>query len=168
MINEFNKNLCFSDTEINFMMNCYAFNSVGYSSKYAKTDSYHKIERKNSGLKLWEEMSFEERKDEFIKRLVDDLNIVSKEIRAFNKLDYLLDRALDPLDPLSLFYKMTLVKMGASLTGEGDIRIPLEVKEKIERIDLSNQQILQMDPIKSLIQGNKLTQGLNRNFKYEF
>jgi hypothetical protein len=71
--------------------------------------------------KLWENMTPQERTAEFQASALKDLEIAAKE--ATNPVDYLLDRALDPLDPMAGLYKAILKAQGAQITEKGGIKL---------------------------------------------
>lgn len=145
-----------SDQEIDFIMSCYAVQGAGYDFKRDKTVGFHNIHRKTMGMKLWEEMSILERKQEYFVQLRKDLEIATKQLEGKNRVDYLLDRALDPLDPMANFYKIVLVKLGATITDDGAIRLSKELKERLENWELRHKRLIDLVPLKELEQNRKL------------
>jgi len=66
----------------------------------------------------------------------------------------ILDRATDPLDPMAGFYKLLLVKLGATVTDDGKIKISQGLKETLENNMLHNKQVI------DLVSSNVLDQSL--------
>ncbi len=143
------------DQEIDFIMSSYAVCGAGYDFKRDKTIGFH-THRKAMGLKLWEEMSIVEQKQEYFVKLRKDLEIATKQLEGKNRVDYLLDRALDPLDPMQNFYKLVLVKLGATITDDGAIRLSKELKERLENWELRQKRLIDLVPLKELEQNRKL------------
>jgi len=48
-------------------------------------------------------------------RILRDFRVARIEIKSRDPIDYLLDRALDPLDPMNTVYKFILVELGAKV-----------------------------------------------------
>lgn len=142
-----------NDREIEYMMDIYAQFGTGYNSKINKTVMNRKI-REFMGEKLWEEMTIEERKKEFFDKLKEDLEFTAKYVMENNKINYFLDRATDPLDPMAGFYKLLLVKLGATVTDDGKIKISQGLKETLENNMLHNKQVI------DLVSSNVLDQSL--------
>jgi len=138
-----NGSLNINDQEISYMVDIYAQFGAGYNAKLNKTILNKKI-RGSLGDKLWEEMTNDERKREFFAKLKEDLEFTSKYILENNKINYFLDRALDPLDPMSGFYTLLLVKMGATITEDGKIKVTNELKERLERNILNSKQSFEL------------------------
>lgn len=69
--------------------------------------------RELQGMKLLEEMSRDEILTEVKQNIINDFKISSEEIKNRNSVDYLLDRALDPLDPMNVVYRLILEMLGA-------------------------------------------------------
>ena len=136
--------LVFNDKEIEAMMNIYAQFAIGYKLESNMTNKFYQVHRKSIGQKLWEDMTLDERKDEFFKALKNDLEITSKQVLGKNRIDYLLDRALEPLDPMSGFYKCVLLKLGATITEDGKIRLSLSLKERLENYELQNKRTIDL------------------------
>ncbi len=91
------------------------------------TQDFRKSLRKFMGLKEdYTKLSREEKIAEIRKRITDDFKIAREEIRKQNPVDYLLDRALDPLDPMNVVYKFILNALGAEINKKG-IRLPQEL-----------------------------------------
>lgn len=124
-----NGHLDINDREIEYMMDVYAQFGAGYNSKINKTVMNRDI-RKLMGEKLWEEMTIEERKKEFFDKLKEDIEFTDKYVLENNKINYFLDRATDPLDPMAGFYKLLLVKLGATVTEDGKLRISPGIERK--------------------------------------
>ena len=151
-----NGKIYLSDQEIDFIMSSFAAKGVGYDFKRDKTVGFLKIHRQNMGMKLWEEMSIVEQKQEYFVQLRKDLEIATKQLEGKNRVDYLLARALDPLDPMQNFYKLVLVKLGATITDEGAIRLSKELKERLENWELRQKRLIDLVPLKELEQNKKL------------
>ncbi|NLE01614.1 MAG: hypothetical protein GX640_17255 [Fibrobacter sp.] len=92
------------------------------------------------GMKLWEEMSDTERTAEIFNRIKTDFETAQNEIQ-FKPVNYLLDRALDPLDPLSDFYKVILKNLGAQINGNA-VKLPDHLELEIARESLRYDQSL--------------------------
>lgn len=107
----------------------YSDKSAGYSPSQGQTTGLTRSLRSGAGQKLWEDMTQAERIAEFRAAAIKDYGIAIKE--ASNPTDYLLDRALDPLDPMSGFYKLVLDRAGAEIKGD-KIRIPDSVRTQID------------------------------------
>jgi hypothetical protein len=137
--------LSINDKEIEYMMKIYAQYGAGYDHRRHVTVGFQKAHRKTKGEKLWEEKTLIEQKTEFFQRLREDLEFAAKEIKA-NKVDYLRDRAMDPLDPMAGFYKILLVKLGASITEDGKIRITNDLKDRLENCELKDKQVIDLIP----------------------
>jgi len=73
------------------------------------------------GLKPLEDMSAEELRDYVSHKIRDDIEISREEIKdsGQNPIDFMLDRALDPLDPMKGLYRIFLGKLGADVSGKG-------------------------------------------------
>jgi hypothetical protein len=142
-----------NDREIEYMMDVYAQFGVGYNPKINKTVMNAQI-RKLMGEKLWEEMTIEERKKEFFDKLREDIEFTDKYVLENNKINYFLDRATDPLDPMAGFYKLFLVKLGATVTEDGKIKISHELKESLENKILRHKKII------DIVTSNDLDQSL--------
>jgi len=69
--------------------------------------------RELQGRKLLEEMSRGEILTEVKQNIINDFKISSEEIKNRNPIDYFLDRALDPLDPMNIVYRLILEMLGA-------------------------------------------------------
>ncbi len=137
--------LSINDKEIEYMMKIYAQYGAGYDHRRHVTVGFQKAHRKTKGEKLWEEKTLIEQKTEFFQRLRDDLEFAAKEIKS-NKVNYLRDRAMDPLDPMAGFYKILLVKLGASITEDGKIRITNDLKHRLENCELKDKQVIDLIP----------------------
>ena len=80
------------------------------------TDSFRKSLRSFMGLKEdYTTLSREEKITEISKRIADDFKAAREEIKGQNPVDYLLDRALDPLDPMNVVYTIILNALGAEV-----------------------------------------------------
>ena len=79
-------------------------------------DSFRKLMRRQMGLKDdYTLLTFEEKMAEAVNKIRRDFKVAREEIKYRNPVDYLLDRALDPLDPMNAVYKVILTKMGAQV-----------------------------------------------------
>jgi hypothetical protein len=144
-----------NDMEIEYMMRIYAQLGAGYNHSRHKTVGFQRVHRGTKGEKLWEEKTMIEQRCEFFQRLKEDLEFAAKEMKA-NKVNHLLDRALDPLDPMSGFYKVLLVKLGATIAEDGRVRIPNELKQRLETRELRNRQVMDLMPPKIVQQEWKM------------
>lgn len=151
-----NGKIYLSDQEINFIMGSYAMNGAGFDFKRERTIGYHLTHRKTMGLKMWEEMNLLERKQEYFLQLRRDLEIASGQMEVGKKVDYFLDRALDPMDPMNNFYKMVLIKLGATITESGAIKLSADLKEKLENWELRQKRLIDLVPMDDLEQNRKL------------
>jgi hypothetical protein len=142
-----------NDREIEYMMDVYAQFGAGYNSKINKTVMNAQV-RKFIGEKLWEDMTIEERKKEFFDKLKEDIEFTDKYVLENNKINYFLDRATDPLDPMAGFYKLLLVKLGATVTEDGKIKISHELKESLESNILRHKKVI------DIVSSNALDQSL--------
>lgn len=108
----------------------YGNKGAGFTAKLGRTLGFERALRQDRGLKLWEDMSPEERVAEFREVAIRDLRIADGE--ATDAGDYMLDRALDPLDPMGGLYKALLKRLGADLDGDS-IRMPAELTAALKR-----------------------------------
>lgn len=161
-----NGKIYLTDKEIEFIMSSYALYGAGYNQKRGMTVGFHKTHRKAVGMDLWENMTDLDRKKEFFSHLRRDLTNAVKHLEDGNRIDYLLSRAIDPMDPMKNFYKVFLVKMGASITEEGSLKISRELKERLDNWDLKNKPIIDFVPLKELELNKKLEiEDLSRTLK---
>lgn len=84
--------------------------------------------RQTAGRPLWGRMSRQEQVQELIDHIRQDLETVRGEIQG-KPIDYLLNRALDPLDPLSTFYGEVLRAAGAEVE-PGRVRLSPELRTR--------------------------------------
>ena len=93
-------------------------------------DSFRKLLRRQMGLKEdYTKLSREEKLAEVRRRMRDEFKIARKEIKRQNPVDYLLDRALDPLDPMNIVYKLILKTLGAEIDEKRNaIRLPSKLE----------------------------------------
>ena len=117
-----------SEKDVDNAVSKYASQSAGFVSKLSKTVGFSKLIRKQLGKPLWEDMSKDEQLSEVRDRIIEDLKIAKKEVKGRNIVDYLLNRALDPLDPMSGVYKLLLKKAGATITNKGGIKLSSELQ----------------------------------------
>ena len=118
----------------------YAANGAGFQDLTNKTIDVFSMLRASMGMKLWEEMSDTERTAEIFNRIKTDFETAQNEIQ-FKPVNYLLDRALDPLDPLSDFYKVILKNLGAQINGNA-VKLPDHLELEIARESLRYDQSL--------------------------
>lgn len=119
------------------IMDKYATATAGYSVKDGKTVGIHKKTREIMGRKLWEDMTYDERRSEVLSAINDDLKAADKESAGLDalpkdKVNYYLQRATDFLDPMSLLYKMLLKDMGATITPTGGVKLPKHLVQYIK------------------------------------
>lgn len=80
------------------------------------TDSFRKSLREIQGLKGdYTQLTIHEKWAEAATRILNDFKVAKEEIKSRNPVDYLLDRALDPLDPMNVVYKLILRNLGAKI-----------------------------------------------------
>ncbi|MBI5614239.1 hypothetical protein HY947_04910 [Candidatus Gottesmanbacteria bacterium] len=93
------------------------------------TDGFRKLLRQQMGLKAdYLQLSREEKIVEARERIRSDFKVAREEIKKQNPVDYLLDRALDPLDPMNVVYKIILKTLGAEIDGRNNaIRLSPEL-----------------------------------------
>jgi len=106
-------------------LNLYADKSAGFDKRSGKTVGFTRTTRITAGLPLWENMTPDERMAEFRSRAQEDFKKASEE--AVNPVEYMIERALDPLDPMSGIYKILLLNRGAAIEG-GKIRLSPELE----------------------------------------
>jgi len=153
-------NMIFSEKEIEVMMNVWAECAIGYNSKLNETNKFHQKHRKLNGLKLWEDMTLAERKNEFTKAVIKDLEITNNilsdgyKILGVEVIDYVVRRAYNPIDPMAGFYKSFLVKLGATITEDGQMKIPAGLNERLEAY-LHNKRAIDLTETQSLGQSLK-------------
>ena len=69
-------------------------------------------------------------------------------------IDYVVRRAYNPIDPMAGFYKIFLVKLGATITEDGQMKIPAGLNERLEAY-LQNKRVVDLTVIQSLDQSLK-------------
>jgi N12 class adenine-specific DNA methylase len=109
-------NLFISAEDIENVINQYANKGAGFNDKIGKTVGVSASLRPIMGKKLWEEMKEEEKRQEISEYIYNDLQIASEEIKQNNPVDYLLNRATDPLDPMREIYLVVLKNAGVKVT----------------------------------------------------
>jgi hypothetical protein len=105
----------------------YGSKAAGYRS--GGTRGMDRELRRGEGKKLWEDMTERERIAEFREAALNDLRVAKQE--ATDTTDYMLNRALDPLDPMGGLYKALLQRAGAELK-DGRIRVPANVRTSLD------------------------------------
>jgi len=138
----------FNDKEIDYMMDIYAVWGAGFVPQLNRTYGFQKEHRQLNGEKLWEQKSLIEQRQEFFEYLKKDLEFSTREISQSNKVNYMIDRALDIYEPLAGFYKVVLIKLGANIAQDGSIRLSAELKRSLENPQLQNKQIIDLAFIK--------------------
>jgi hypothetical protein len=152
--------MVFSEKEIEVMMNVWAECVIGYNFKLNETNKFHQKHRKLNGLKLWEDMTLTERKNEFTKAIIKDLEITNNilsdgyKILGVEVIDYVVRRAYNPVDPMAGFYKCFLIKLGATITEDGQMKIPAGLNERLEAY-LQNKRVVDLAVTQSLDQSLK-------------
>lgn len=121
----------------------YGDKGAGFTAKLGRTLGFDRALRQDRGLKLWEDMSPKERVAEFREVAIRDLRIADGE--ATDAGDYMLDRALDPLDPMGGLYKALLKRLGADLDGDS-IRMPAELTAALKRPGIRSLLSRQVNP----------------------
>jgi N12 class adenine-specific DNA methylase len=109
----------------------YATKAAGFRKDSETTRGVHRVYRPSQGMKLWEEMTPSEKKQEISDYIRMDFAAAQEEVSGKNSAGYLLDRALDPLDPMSEVYKVVLKKMGATIE-EKSIKLPEILQKSLE------------------------------------
>ena len=94
------------------------------------TDGFRKLFRQQMGLKAdYMQLSRAEKIAEARERIRNDFKAAREEIKKQNPVDYLLDRALDPLDPMNVVYKIILKTLGAEIDKRNNaIRLSQKLK----------------------------------------
>lgn len=110
-------------------LDTYADKGAGFDKRHGKTVGLSKTLRPVAGLKLWEDMTHAERLQELKTHALNDFKIAVEE--AKNPIAYMLDRALDPLDPMSGIYKGLLENRGAQISGNA-IKLGDDLKRQLE------------------------------------
>ena len=119
----FKNGVSFSKFEIQQILDNYATKAAGFSVKAGKTLSFAPLIREEMGRKLWENMTTEEQKKEVLEFLIKNFNREQRFIKVKNRIEYLLDRGMDPGNPVKMLYRYVLVKMGAGIVGQNAIRL---------------------------------------------
>lgn len=112
----------------------YASYGAGFSKEKGKTLGLERLMRETRGEKKWEDKTAQERKEEILSAIKDDFEIAKEQIQSGKEIDYLLDRALDPLDPMKGVYTVILKKIGAEVTPDGGIKITDKAKKNVAGI----------------------------------
>jgi len=146
-------NLLFNDKEFEIIMNAWAECAIGYNIKSNETNRYYQVHRRAVGQKLWEDMTLDERKKEFTKSLVMDLEITSRMIDK-DAASLLLKRAYNPLDPMAVYYKCLLVKLGATISEDGQMKVPAGFSERLENL-LHSKRVIDLIPTQAVDQSLK-------------
>ncbi len=107
------------------------------------TDQFRRLLRKQMGLKEdYTQLSREEKIIEARKRILNDFEIAREEIKNHNPVDYLLDRALDPLDTMNVVYRIILKTMGAKIDERNNsIRLSRELKSILYKKEIKDEPI---------------------------
>lgn len=119
-----------TEPEVEAAVAHYGAFGAGFDSRRGKTLGAQIAIRQGRGLPLWENMSRLERLAEFRDRLLEDITIAKKEAGT-RIADYLVMRALDPLDPMAQAYKAILQRAGATITETGGIKLPKELQAQV-------------------------------------
>ena len=122
------------NTDLTDAMNHYARQATGFEAGSAakgtgKTYGLHRVLREAEGQKNWEDMTPLERQTEFLEYARKDVAIAAQE--ATSPISYLLDRALDPLDPMAQVYRALLRRAGATITASGGIKLPDQLQKQL-------------------------------------
>lgn len=94
----------------------YAARQAGFDAGRGRTSGLSRTLRQQQGLKLWEDMTPEERYNEFKAYAEKDFQEL-KAISEPNRLEYMEDRATDPFDPMSGVFKVLLQREGYRFKG---------------------------------------------------
>lgn len=112
--------------DFNVALENYAAKATGYMPKHGVTHAFDRAFRSGTGRKLWEDMTPAERLAEFRSGFNRDWEVARTEASG-RPVDYLLDRALDPLDPYASVYQALLKRLGAQVQN-GMIRLSPALK----------------------------------------
>jgi len=128
-ISLFGKSVPITHFDSQAILNQYAQKFAGINED-GKTVGFTRAYRQSQGIPLWEDMSPSERKQEIFEYIKNDFHVAIEE-SANNPVNYLLDRALDPLDPLREVYRQILINAGATIENE-TIRLPDYLTKQLE------------------------------------
>lgn len=105
-------------------------------------DSFRRLLRHQMGRKEdYTQLSTLEKIAEARERIMIDFKVASEEMKLRNPVEYLLDRALDPLDEMNVVYKEILKQAGASIN---DKRNVIRLSPKLNEILKSEKKGIQM------------------------
>jgi RNA polymerase sigma factor (sigma-70 family) len=128
-----------SERDVLKAINKYVESSLGV--KGGKTPKFNKLLREQQGKPPWEALTPKQQFTEFRDYALRDFEVAMEEMS--DPVDYMLDRALDPLDPMSEVYKLILIKhAGAEITETGGIRLPKELQEAYNKNHFSPEELL--------------------------
>jgi len=108
-----------NDRELAYMINHYSRSAIA-----------QKEQRESRGIKSWEDMSGREAREEFYRYLQNDLGAMAK-LPDNKKFEYMINKALDPNDPMQGFYQTAFVKSGAKIEKDGAIEVTQSVKDNV-------------------------------------
>jgi hypothetical protein len=116
----------------------YLDKAAGFDSRLNKTVGFHRFHRPSAGQKLVEDMSHEERLEEFLEYALRDIEAARSEtdwMTPERSCEYLVDRTLDPLDPMNEFYAEYLRRtFGATVKAGRSVKLPnRELRKHHER-----------------------------------
>ncbi|MBN1601966.1 MAG: hypothetical protein JW915_10170 [Chitinispirillaceae bacterium] len=101
--------------DVEAILDQYAGKFAGFNAETNTTNGFDRLYRESSGTPLWEDMNNDERKKEVLEYIQKDFLTAVDELKGRNPVDYLLDRALDPLDSLREVYRAILKNAGATI-----------------------------------------------------
>jgi len=118
-----------------------------YARNYADAPGFVRTLRRGIGQKAWESMSREEQIAEARQYVEADIEQAKREIGDRNPVDYLMDRALDPLDPANEFYAEILRRQGARVVAGEAVELSEGLRdmlaltaEPVELLDASTDE----------------------------
>ena len=126
------KKVALDAADIQAIFDQYAAKAAGFQKDSGNTKGMQRVFRPSQGDKLWEEMTPAEQKQEISDYLKRDFDAAQQEVKTRNPAEYLLDRALDPLDPMSEVYKVILKKAGATIE-RNPIKLPDYLQKSLDQ-----------------------------------
>ena len=102
-------------------------------NKFKPITGFDKLLRKQIGKAEWDKMSNEEKIAEIKEYARKDLEIAIEEAKThpMGPIDYLVDRILDPLDPMNEIYGEFLRQLGAKVEAGKSIKLPEKAKIRV-------------------------------------
>jgi len=102
-------------------------------NKFKPITGFDKLLRKQIGKAEWDKISNEEKIAEIKEYARKDLEIAIEEAKThpMGPIDYLVDRILDPLDPMNEIYGEFLRQLGAKVEAGKSIKLPEKAKIRV-------------------------------------